>query len=324
MRSALERGEQCRNAFLLARIGQPPGGASGLQAQFNFACRVARGFKTESLPGSGYVVSDLNEIGKTRNGRLGGEDPSPEILELRDRARQRDPVFVAQHGEGAPQRSQRIAHEVSNCSNPRAVALTASSAIVSRLNIMTEPMILCSRASQAGRIRPAPDRLRPTAAGVIDTAKSARAVPRQAALAEEPVPFQEETMQDRKKIRILIIDDDNTFRELASMLLAEAGYAIETAVDAIEGGKALLTRNFDLVISDINMPYMTGLELASLLRTDETTASVPLILASSRMDPDTISKAIALRAADYMIKPVTLERLLDTVGGVVKRLGLGK
>jgi response regulator RpfG family c-di-GMP phosphodiesterase len=150
-----------------------------------------------------------------------------------------------------------------------------------------------------------------------------RGMPGHAALAEEPVPFQEETMQDRKKIRILIIDDDDTFRELASMLLAEAGYAIETAEDAIEGGKALLTRNFDLVISDINMPYMNGLELASLLRTDEKTASIPLILASSRMDTDTISKAVALRAADYMIKPVTLELLLETVGGVVKRFGLG-
>ena len=129
-------------------------------------------------------------------------------------------------------------------------------------------------------------------------------------------------MQDRKKIRILVIDDDDTFRELASMLLAEAGYAIETAEDAIEGGKALLTRNFDLVISDINMPYMNGLELASLLSSDEKTASVPLILASSRMDVETISKAVALRAADYLVKPVTLERLLETVG-VVKRFGLG-
>jgi len=131
-------------------------------------------------------------------------------------------------------------------------------------------------------------------------------------------------MADGKKIRILIIDDDDTFRELASMLLAEAGYAIETAVDAIEGGRALLTRNFDLVISDINMPHMTGLELASLLHSDEKTATIPLILASSRMDIETISNAVALRAADYMVKPVTLERLLDTVAGVVKRLGLGK
>ena len=130
-------------------------------------------------------------------------------------------------------------------------------------------------------------------------------------------------MQDRKRIRILIIDDDNTFRELASMLLAEAGYAIETAVDAIEGGKALLTRNFDLVISDINMPFMNGLELASLLSSDEKTASIPLILASSRMDVETISKAVALQAVDYLVKPVTLEHLLKTVADVVKRFGLG-
>jgi len=149
-----------------------------------------------------------------------------------------------------------------------------------------------------------------------------REMPDQAALAVEPIPFREETLQDRKKIRILVIDDDDTFRELASMLLAEAGYAIETAEDAVEGGKALLTRSFDLVISDINMPYMNGLELASLLSSDEKTASVPLILASSRMDVETISKAVALRAADYLIKPVTLEHLLKTVGGVVKRFGL--
>jgi CheY-like chemotaxis protein len=163
----------------------------------------------------------------------------------------------------------------------------------------------------------------PAAASAIVTANSTRGVPGHAALAEERVPLQEATMQDRKKIRILIIDDDDTFRELASMLLAQAGYAIETAEDAIEGGKALLMGNFDLVISDINMPYMNGLELASLLRTDEKTASIPLILASSRMDTDTISKAVALCAADYIVKPVTLELLLETVGGVVKRLGLG-
>ena len=136
--------------------------------------------------------------------------------------------------------------------------------------------------------------------------------------------FQGLPMQAPRKIRILIIDDDHTFRELASMLLAEAGYAIETAEDAIEGGKALLAKKYDLVISDINMPYINGLELASLLRTDEKTASIPLILASSRMDNDTISKAVALRAADYMVKPVTLEHLLRTVGGVVERHGLGK
>src|SRR3990167_5855564 len=77
--SALERGKQRRNAFLLGRIGQPPGGANRLQAQFNFACHLARRSKTESLSGAGDIVSDLNEIGQIRNRRLGGEEPPPEI-----------------------------------------------------------------------------------------------------------------------------------------------------------------------------------------------------------------------------------------------------
>ena len=129
-------------------------------------------------------------------------------------------------------------------------------------------------------------------------------------------------MPDRKKIRILVIDDDRTFRELASMMLSAAGYSIETAEDAIVGGKALLLRNFDLLICDINMPYMNGLELATLLKADERTKALPLILASSRMDDDAVSKASALLAADYLVKPVTVEQLLKTVADVVTKLHL--
>src|ERR1035438_2810982 len=99
MRSVSKRRKQRRNAFLLGRIRQPPGGASRLQAQFNFACQLAGGCKTESTSVPGDVVGDLNEIRQTRNRRLGGEEPSPEILELRDRARQLDLVFGAEHGK---------------------------------------------------------------------------------------------------------------------------------------------------------------------------------------------------------------------------------
>src|ERR1035437_2796675 len=75
LRRDFERGKQRRNAFLLGRIRQPPGGASRLQAQFNFACPLACGSETESFSVPGDVVGDLNEIRHTRNGRLGGEDP---------------------------------------------------------------------------------------------------------------------------------------------------------------------------------------------------------------------------------------------------------
>src|ERR1035438_9339202 len=68
MRSVSKRRKQRRNAFLLGRIRQPPGGASRLQAQFNFACELACGCKTESFSVSGDVMGDLNEIRQTRNG----------------------------------------------------------------------------------------------------------------------------------------------------------------------------------------------------------------------------------------------------------------
>ena len=125
-------------------------------------------------------------------------------------------------------------------------------------------------------------------------------------------------MQDRKKIRILIIDDDDTFRELASMLLAEAGYAIETAEDAIEGGKALLTRAFDLVISDINMPYMNGLELAKAIRGNPQFENVPILMVTTRGNKEDVIEAMKIRVNNYIIKPFTPQGLKDKIDQILK------
>ena len=95
--------------------------------------------------------------------------------------------------------------------------------------------------------------------------------------------------------------------------LSQAGYAVQVAEDAVEGGKALLGSNFDLVICDINMPFMTGLELVSLLRSSEETASIPVIFASSKRDTKTLSEAETLGAAGYLTKPFQGEQLLETV-----------
>jgi two-component system sensor histidine kinase/response regulator len=126
-------------------------------------------------------------------------------------------------------------------------------------------------------------------------------------------------MQEPKEIRILVIDDDDVFRHLARIHLTRAGYKVETAEDAVEGGKALLASPPDLIICDINMPHMDGMELQSLLRTDPRTASIPFIFASSRGDADTMVRALDQGALDFVHKPVTLERLLEAV-----ETGLGR
>src|SRR5512140_3321258 len=120
-------------------------------------------------------------------------------------------------------------------------------------------------------------------------------------------------MNDTYKARILVIDDDPFFRSLLRVHLAQAGYAVQVAEDAVEGGKALLHPDFDLVLCDINMPYLSGLELVSLLRASEETASIPVLFASSQRDNNTLMEAERLGAAGYLTKPFQSEQLLESV-----------
>ena len=125
-------------------------------------------------------------------------------------------------------------------------------------------------------------------------------------------------MQNHRKRRILIIDDNASFRELLRIMLSNEGYAVVVAEDAVEGGKAMLAAQPDLVICDIDMPYMDGLELLSALRSDPSTASLKVILLSGRKDIDTLTKAEQFGVLDYLIKPVTRERLLESINSCLK------
>lgn len=120
-------------------------------------------------------------------------------------------------------------------------------------------------------------------------------------------------MQSNRKARILIIDDNASFRDLLRIMLSSEGYAVEVAEDAVEGGKAMLAAQPDLVICDIDMPFMDGLELLSALRADPSTASLKVILLSGRKDIESLTQAEQFGAMDYLIKPVTRERLLESI-----------
>jgi len=120
-------------------------------------------------------------------------------------------------------------------------------------------------------------------------------------------------MSDRDPIRILIIDDDIEFADLLSMQLSSAGYAAEVAEDAVEGGKALLERPPDLILCDINMPYLSGLDLMSLMQSDAHSASIPVVFISGNTDSDTIARAVKLGAADFLGKPISRDQLLESV-----------
>jgi len=126
-------------------------------------------------------------------------------------------------------------------------------------------------------------------------------------------------MQNDRKSRILIIDDDVGFRDLLRIHLSARGYLVTVAEDGVTGGRALLAETPDLIISDVNMPFLDGFELLSLMRADESTASIPVILLSGRSDGDTMAKAVELGAADFLTKPVTRDQLLESVEACLTR-----
>jgi DNA-binding response OmpR family regulator len=120
-------------------------------------------------------------------------------------------------------------------------------------------------------------------------------------------------MPNHRNKRILIIDDDVSFRDLLRIHLSAAGFRVQVAEDGVTGGRALLENMPDLIVSDLNMPFLDGFELLSLLRAEAETALIPVILLSGRSDGDTMAKAVELGAADFLTKPVTSEQLFESI-----------
>jgi len=112
------------------------------------------------------------------------------------------------------------------------------------------------------------------------------------------------------RINILAVDDDEAMRELLRLHLTNAGYVVTLAEDAIAAGHRMLRLPPDLVIIDIDLPYMNGLDFAAALLADASVAHVPIIFISAY--ESFAAKADRL-GADFLVKPFQKERLLDSV-----------
>ena len=111
--------------------------------------------------------------------------------------------------------------------------------------------------------------------------------------------------------RILVVDDDESLRELLRMHLAAAGYEVSTAPDAISAGYQVLKHPPDLILTDVNMPHMDGFEFIAALRADRPLPSIPVIFLTSEEDGEHRGKELG--AVGYLTKPVRADRLLDLV-----------
>jgi two-component system chemotaxis response regulator CheY len=119
-----------------------------------------------------------------------------------------------------------------------------------------------------------------------------------------------------KNIKILTIDDHKTTRNIISGFLKELGFKKvykasdgKTGLDTLK--KHLKTEPFDLVISDINMPRMNGLEFLSEARKDKLLGNLKIIMCTTLGDYDTILEAADTGATNYIVKPITIEKIRE-------------
>ena len=102
--------------------------------------------------------------------------------------------------------------------------------------------------------------------------------------------------------RVLVVDDSFTVRELERKLLASRGYEVEIAVDGMDGWNALRAGHFDLVVTDIDMPRMDGIELVSLVNQDDRLKSVPVVVVSYKDREEDRRRGLDAGAAAYLTK----------------------
>ena len=120
--------------------------------------------------------------------------------------------------------------------------------------------------------------------------------------------------------RILVVDDSLTVRELQRKLLLNRGYEVAVAVDGMDGWNALRAEHFDLLITDIDMPRMDGIELVTLLRRDNRLQSMPVMVVSYKDREEDRRRGLDAGADYYLAKAsfhddALLDAVVELIGG---------
>jgi two-component system sensor histidine kinase and response regulator WspE len=118
----------------------------------------------------------------------------------------------------------------------------------------------------------------------------------------------------RRSRRVLVVDDSLTVREMERKLLLGRGYQVDVAIDGMDGWNAVRSGDYDLVITDVDMPRMDGIELVALIRKDLDLHKLPVMIVSYKDRPEDRARGMAAGADYYLTKgSFHDETLLDAV-----------
>jgi two-component system chemotaxis response regulator CheY len=120
-------------------------------------------------------------------------------------------------------------------------------------------------------------------------------------------------MKSGKSIRVLVVDDAFYIRELISLILRNEGYEVIKAANGKDALHELKGTNIDLLITDLNMPEMNGIELVESLRNIPDGKSIPVLMVTSENYESIRKKALQAGVNEWILKPFIPKQLIESV-----------
>jgi two-component system alkaline phosphatase synthesis response regulator PhoP len=120
------------------------------------------------------------------------------------------------------------------------------------------------------------------------------------------------------KTRILVVDDEESVRQVVSFTLEQAGYEVESSADGDDCLEKVYSFRPDLILLDLMMPLVDGWEVLRLLRSNPETADIPVVILTAKGEIYDKMFALQQGAADYITKPFGKRELLERISAIVK------
>ncbi|MES0336915.1 MAG: chemotaxis response regulator CheY [Candidatus Magnetobacterium sp. LHC-1] len=124
-----------------------------------------------------------------------------------------------------------------------------------------------------------------------------------------------------KNMKILVVDDFSTMRRIVKNILKQLGFdKIEEAEDGEQAFNKLKTGGFDFLVTDWNMPNVSGLELLKRVRSDAKLKSMPVLMVTAEAEKEQVVEAVKAGVNNYVIKPFTAEVLKEKIEKIFEKL----
>ena len=120
-------------------------------------------------------------------------------------------------------------------------------------------------------------------------------------------------------LKVMVIDDSNTIRRAADVLLKKTGCTVITAEDGFDALAKIVTARPDIIFIDVMMPRLNGYETCSIIRSNPEFENIPLVLLSSKSSFCDKARGAVVGANSYLTKPFSKDELLDTISKFTTR-----